>query len=351
MFFAYILIFIKLFLYFIFGILACELFKWSKVNPLEKELIGFFFYYLCFFVICIPCKLTLQSLSLLSILWFCAVFIIVLSVCIFYKKALKETINNLISTIKTNKSIIAIVAAITVFQIIAGSLNNNVIAKWDQAYYTGDVASSVYTDTISQYNSYTGNKLSILEPEYIFETYQNMSSVTCKIFGIHPLLEACTTMLTVIIILFNILLFIICHELTQNNRHALSLYALFTVLNIFSYNDANLSSMLYLRSYEGKGILVLLIMPFVFYYFIRTVKNNEDKTNYRKNLLIMICSFGLNMSSIYMIPFLVMSTYGSLIIVKKKKIILTETIKFVIPFAIMMALYIIFTKFIFIKIY
>ncbi len=343
---AFLLIPVKFIFFYIFGITTGKLFKFDNSSFSEIILSGFFSYYFVFFVICIPFKLLKCSLSSLSYTFIITTFLIMIMSIIKLRNEMIEVLKNFIKYLKSNIPLLTGCILITLSILIPALINNNVIAKWDQGYYIGDVASSVYNNTISCHNSYTGTLLSILDPEYLFETYQNLCAVTCRLTGLHPLLEACTTMITVIIVLYSMIMFRICNLLMNDNKpKTFVMLFILTIVNWYSYNDSSPVSMLYLRAYEGKGILALIILPTVLLYFIKICKLPDSQDDsYKKTLLTICASFGLNMSSLYMIPFLAIGTYGSLLIVKHDKKTFINIVKLVIPFAIMLVVYLVFRK-------
>ena len=340
---ALLLVIVYLLLFYIFGTVVCSLCSWKEVKAIETELLGFFFYHLLFFVLCIPYKLMLFDLSYLSATW-CVVIGGMLGTFFLHcrKQAfgqLKQTFS-LIWDQKWNYLLLFLIMAV---QIILANLNNNVIAKWDQAYYIGDTAASVYTNTISQYDPYTGQQLFALNSEYLWETYQNHSAVACQLTGLPSLLEACTVMLTVVIVLYHLLYYKLAQVLVKTNAQAVLLVGIVGFLNLFSYNNATVSSMLYFRPYEGKGILVLLILPMLLYYFLEYVKDDKASAIFSKSILVICAAFGLNMSSIFMIPFFLLPTYGSVILSRRSIRCFRKLVPCVLPCIVMAALYLWFT--------
>ena len=92
-------------------------------------------------------------------------------------------------------------------QVLLFNLNDETYAIWDQSYYLGDTATSLYTNTLSQYNPYTGKLLDYLNPEYLLETYQNHGAVMCQLLHLHPMVENMTVMASVVIILYQCIMY------------------------------------------------------------------------------------------------------------------------------------------------
>ena len=114
----------------------------------------------------------------------------------------------------------------------------------------------MYTNTLSQYNPYTGKLLDYLNPEYLLETYQNHGAVMCQLLHLHPMVENMTVMASVVIILYQCIMYEIGRFLFHGNRAKSTLMLAFLwLLNFFSFNLFTAAEFLIIRPSEGKTIL------------------------------------------------------------------------------------------------
>lgn len=267
-------------------------------------LAGFFCYFLLFQIVALPLKFTLQPLSLLTTIW-CVVLaaIILLYLAVSYKN-IKFKMQKLMLELSEQKQALFFLSIIIIIQLCLINYNGETYALWDQSYYIGDVSSSVYTNTISQYDPYTGAALTVLSKEYLLETYQNHSAVLCQITGLSPLIVTRSAEASVVVILANLIYYQFGLKLFQNSRRksVILVFVLFW-LNLFSFNLFTGAEFLFFRPFEGKTILVNLIMPMVFLQFVKIVQAPDRCCNWRELLLVVTASFGLNMSAVYMLPF------------------------------------------------
>ncbi len=353
MFFQFIYFFLifctYLFFYYAAGTIASEFLPSQTHSILRTVILGFFLYYFLFSLIAIPMKITLQPLKLLSITW-SVILLIITGAFIFLNRKQRRTKAKLWHSAFKGKNkyttflLVCLIAAQAVFY----SFNDETYAIWDQSYYLGDTASSLYTNTISQYDPYTGRMLKYLNTEYLLETYQNHSSVMCQLLGVHPMIENLTIMSAIVITLYYFIIFEMGQSLFSKNREKSIIFTAFvSLLNYFSFNLFTAAEFLIIRSSEGKTILASIIIPALLYFFLETAKNPEDKTNWYCSFLTILGSFGLNMSSIFMIPFEISAFYIPLALRRKSMSAAVRYLVLMLPCLVAIGLYLL-TKNIFI---
>ena len=306
----------------------------------RRLILGFFVYYLLFAVIAIPMKLMLMPLSRLSAVWSGCLILLLVLFLILEGKAFASRVRQLFSS-GCVPAFVLLMAAILI-QTVWFNLNDETYALWDQSYYIGDTATSLYTDTISQYNPYTGYPLDYLNKEYLLETYQNHSSVMCRLLHIHPLIEVRTVMASVVIILYQLIFYEIGMLLFQRDRMKSALLICFLfLLNVFSFNLFTAGEFLIIRPFEGKTILAVLIIPCLLWLFMQTASDPDNRMFWVHSFLVIFGSFGLNMSAIFMIPFEISAFYIPLAVRKKKLSVFLRYLVLLIPCALYTAMYMI----------
>ena len=295
-------------LYLIFSYMLGDLFlsftKSQETSLSYRIILGFFLFFLLFQAAALPLKFTLQPLSLLAKLW---CFLLAVTALLYFlrnRKILKEKWNQRKELLSEYKWIFLFLIFLVLIQICLTNYNGETYALWDQSYYIGDVSSSVYTDTISQYSPYTGHLLDRLDAEYLLETYQNHSAVICTLTGLAPLIETRTVETTLMVIMANLIYYQLGLQLFPGSRKksALLVFCLFW-LNLFSFNLYTSAEFLFFRAFEGKTVLACIIMPAVFLLFLKIARDCRNNHHWLELFLIVSASFGLNMSAIYMLPF------------------------------------------------
>lgn len=352
-----------LFFYYMTGSLVLHFFPAPEEDSrLSKRLVlGFFTYHFLFTAAALPMKMLLLPLSWLSAVWAGCLAVLFVLFLVFERKAFAARFCRVLRegasaaggcrafltrkkpepgrSLRTAASF-PVLAAVILAQLILFNLNDETFALWDQSYYIGDTATSLYTNTISQYDPYTGYPLDNLNREYLLETYQNHSAVMCQLLHIHPMIEVRTVMTSVVVFLYQMIFYEIGMLLFRRDRlkSAFMLGFLF-FLNLFSFNLYTAGEFLMFRPFEGKTILAVLIIPGLFWLFLNTAQEPENRSYWCYSFLVILGSFGLNMSSIFMIPFEISALYIPLAVKKKKIMVYLKFLILLLPCAAFIALY------------
>ena len=250
------------FFYYITGSIVMHFLPVSEEDSrISKRLVlGFFAYQFLFTVVALPMKMLLLPLSWLSAVWAVCLAVIFVLFLVFERKAAAGRFRRALRGIKCPAVFLILIVVLA--QLFLFNLNDETFALWDQSYYIGDTAASLYTNTISQYDPYTGYQLDNLNREYLLETYQNHSAVMCQLLHLHPMIEVRTVMASVVVILYQMIFYEIGMLLFRRDRmkSAFMLGILF-FLNLFSFNLYTAGEFLMFRPFEGKTILAVLIIP------------------------------------------------------------------------------------------
>ncbi len=330
-----------LFIYYAAGSIVVRLFPADDFSIARTFLLGFFACFFLFGITALPMKLLLLPLSLLAHVW-AAVLILIVVLFLLSEKRQWRIRRDTWKALFTGKQryITIIFLALVLLQLFLVNMNGKASDTWNQAYYLGDVSTSLYTDTISQYDPFTGKILEYLNPEYLLETYQNHGSVMCYLLNIHPMAERLTVMVSVVLILYQLLFFEIgCFLFKGSRAKSLMLTGFLALLNVFSYNEYTAAGFLISRASDGKSILAVLIIPALLYFFMKTSQSGEQKCWWIYSFLTILSSFGLNMSSIFMIPFEISALYIPLALHQKKPSVFGRFLLLLLPCAVMILLY------------
>ncbi|MCD7736481.1 MAG: DUF6077 domain-containing protein [Lachnospiraceae bacterium] len=335
------LILLYLCFYYMTGSLVAKRLPAVSASLPLTAILGFFCYFFLFSAVTLPLKITLQPLSTLSRIWR-VILLLILLLWLFSQRNQwrKELAARKASLAGTHKYIFLFFVFLILIQLVLVNLNGESYALWDQSYYIGDASTSLYTNTISQYDPYTGRILKYLNTEYLLETYQNHTAVMCQIFGLHPLVENLTIMASVVVVLYNLIAWELGLVLFHGNRVKSLLMTVFlTLLNFYSFNLYTAAEFLIVRPSEGKTILAALILPALLLFFFRTISDYQSRIWWTCSFLVILGSFGLNMSSIYMVPFEISAFYLPLSLREKKLSVFLRLLVLLIPCTIMAAAY------------
>lgn len=306
-------------LYTVYGYVFLTVFKISIKSITKTMLTGFFVYFSLFQIVALPMKVLLQPLSYLSILW-CGInflFIIILFVnrhMFDFKQLFKDTCRIVISN--KIEYIILFVIIITQFVIIMTNAYPGSIM--DGSFYIGETTASLQSNTIGQFNAYSGLKQSSLTSNYLLENMGVHSAVICQLTGIHPLMEYNTCIRAIVVILSDLLVFRIALTLFEDNHKKALIMFWFAILVNFCYiNVYSPSSFLYSRTGEGKTFAGVIVLPMVFLLLLELYKAKEDKGIWTVLFVTTLGATCINMTALFVAPVLAFCMLVPILISKK----------------------------------
>ncbi|MCD8347771.1 MAG: DUF6077 domain-containing protein [Lachnospiraceae bacterium] len=150
----------------------------------------------------------------------------------------------------------------------------------DDAFYVATAVTAVETDTLMEYNPYTGNLYQNIPTRYVLSSWPlYLAALSTLCAGLHPTLIA-HLLLPGPIVLFAYLIYaLIAGELFAGDQHRQDLFLLFVVL-ILSFSGFSVYSsgvFLFTRGWQGKALVAAVIQPALFFQCWRAMKDAEGK--------------------------------------------------------------------------
>ncbi|MBS6734215.1 MAG: hypothetical protein KH275_03280 [Clostridiales bacterium] len=290
----------------------------ENVSVMYTILVGFFAYFAVFQCVALPMKIFLMPLSALSVTWMILLAILVLVSLVLNRKKWKLLLTK--KTDKTGWIVMGIFAVLILVQIVVITNNIQYGSFMDASYYIGDSARSVATNTIEQYDQYTGRIRTELAPLYLLLTYTAHNSVLSYVTGIHSLVIWRQVMGTIVIILANFTVYLAAWYLLKKNRiGALIAWGFWLLITFFTYSIYSPSGFLFYRAFEGKTILAVVILPIMLVQMIRSVQSRFAKKDFAISLVMNIGAIPFCMSSMMLLPVLFTIIYIPGIIAYKNR--------------------------------
>lgn len=188
----------------------------------------------------------------------------------------------------------------------------------DAAYYVGTVTTSVYTDTLARYNSYTGRILKTFQARYIFSGYPMNNAVWCRLLGIHPLVQCKTVMSCINVAVANIILYQIGKRLFSGERKKACLMVIFVcILQLFCGTLYSAGTFFFTRSYEGKSILANIAIPAVLMCAVWFLQEKNDRNIWIVLFLTSVSALTFSGSSI-IFPVVITAGMAPVAVMNKK---------------------------------
>ena len=325
-------------IYFLFGSFITSRIKNNEGLSLALTVIvGFFLYYSIFTLFCVPIMYRWRPLSMLSKIWIVAVAVIAfLSIILNHKSWKKITFEF------DNKLFVGAFLIVTLIE--AAIIIYAYHFTLDAAYYVANVGTSVETNMMNVYDPYTGDWQDHFQLRYFFATYPLQDSVVCFLTGIHPLLQTKIVMAAVVVFLSNILYVMIGRELFGKKDEKCFLFLIFAIVaNFFFITIYTSSNFMITRTYEGKNILANVIIPMIFYMYIRYI-NGKKEWHF---LIMFIVCFGATVvsnSSNMIVPAALGICMLPLAIKEKKASVIIKTAICMIPCLLMLFAYVAYVK-------
>lgn len=343
------------FVYFIYELLAFFVLGsnitryWEQNNArtaLLTVIVGYFTYYILFECLALPLKIVGSSLSFLAVSWIVIIFVLLGLSIFFNKKYLRELVHQLLKELKNNKKCVYCFCGLTLLLfIMILSITPVTMGVQDDSYYIADVMTSLFTDTIQQYDYIKGSLLNRYEQSYFIPMYPIHGAVVGWLIHLHPIIENKWCNVLIVLILTNLVYYFLALKLLKNDKKK-SIYVLL-LMTFFSLNynlwGNSSGTFFFYRISEGKGILSNLILPaiFLFYWEASEIK----KRSAWGALEIVICAgISICMSSVFVMPFLIVGLFGTAFIITKEKIHLLKCIEVLAPCVIAFAFFVLLEK-------
>lgn len=341
--FSWLLIPGLLMIFFLFGSLISWIKKDQYFSVGDTILIGFFLYFGIFHLIALPMKVLLLPLSWLCIVWLIVVMCIVIVSLILNRKSWIREIKK--AQIKNWWLVVLLFFLGILFQVIIITNNISYGSFMDASYYIADSGRSVLTNTIEQYNQYTGVIRSELDPLYVLLTYTAHNSMLSFVTGIHPLIIWHQILSGIVIILSNLVIFRIgCIIFNGNRKKAFTTWIIWLAVLFFTYSIYTPSGFFFYRAYEGKTILAVLIIPVMLLQMVRSIQKRFDRESFLESLIVEIGSMPFCMSTMMVVPVVVTIFYIPGVIAYKSKKGLIQYVVLIGIYLIELLLYMMISK-------
>ncbi|MDO4188953.1 MAG: DUF6077 domain-containing protein [Lachnospiraceae bacterium] len=335
---------LNLIIFYLFGALVLRR-KGKVVNEGLNLIVGFFTYYILFFIVIFPFMIKYRPLSWFMTVWIPLCVIILVISAVINRKNIAELVSKGILFARENKAVSIVILAVIFIQILIVTCTYNFTL--DAAYYVANVTTTIDTNMINVYDPFTGAWLDHYEVRYLFATYPINDAVMCKILAIPALVQTKLTMSGVIIIIVNILYIMIARCLFREkdtNRSTAIMLVMIFIVNITFYTIFTSSLFLLTRTYEGKTIVGNLSILAIFYIFMMMISDEEISFPWLSIFIISVGSMTISSSGNMLIPAELSLLFVPYMFVKKTLKPLVKYIACMIPGIAMLLVYVLYIE-------
>jgi len=295
-----------------------QLFKAEKTDLLLAVVCGAICMFAIFYILVIPMLFLKIPLHTLVICWSCLIlYLCVLSLLMNWRRHKVIYSYNL-----RQMKVLPWFAILIIILIMAQAF----IIAWyqhedaDDAFYVGSATTAVSTDSIFQYDPYTGLYLDVYPARYVFSPFPIFIALLSKLVLIHPAIVAHTVLPAVLIPLSYVILAVLGKKLFPDRPSAVLLFLLFLcILNVFgNVSVYTNSTFLLFRIWQGKAVLANIVLPAILYFSFCAM--SEKKKSGEWIILFACALFACLVSSmgILLAP-MIISCLGLVFAVRNKK--------------------------------
>lgn len=276
-----------LFLPFLLGLLITRFMEEEKNNILWNIVAGYILAFGLFELIVLPLIALRKSLSLLiGIYGGILIFAAVVSVCLNFKR-FSVIFQETIAAIRRFTWVIW-----AQFLLILGQIWIYVRFGYvdaDDSFYVASAATSIATNTIFQYNPYTGELYESLPSRYVLSPFYAFIATVGKAVDNHPAIIAHSVFMILFLIVSYMVYWLIGKKLFAGDFEKTGYFLMIvSLLNIFSgYSEHTSGLFLLIRVWQGKAFLAGILLPLVLYLSMRLFFMEEKKEYWPEWVLLL----------------------------------------------------------------
>ena len=284
---------LEIVIYYILGTAVTDRFhNRIKKNVGFQTVLGFILYQILFQICAIPFIWMKRSLTELTYVWTVLLAVLTVFAAVKARKQIAEDMHTVGRVLREHRLLSGIVCVIVLlvcwYTSINGELND------DSLYYIGVVNTTVTTDTMFQYNAYTG----IAMPSHYFRrvlvTFEINAAVLCRLFGIHPIILMRIFRGNLNVILTAVTIGLI-GTLVFRKEKTVERSAVFVLISMLLYFIADRTiytnaTFFLSRTYEGKAYAGNVLIYFMIYLCISLIQTGKKQYFLLIGVLIWGCS-------------------------------------------------------------
>ncbi|MEI8198965.1 MAG: DUF6077 domain-containing protein [Eubacteriales bacterium] len=253
-----------------------QLFKEKETDLLLAIVCGVISMLAIFYILMMPFLFLKLPLHTLVICWSTLVLILCALALFVNRKRLRDIFRYNLHNIKLLPWFCVLIILLVLAQAFVLASYQHEDA--DDAFYVASATTAVATDTIFQYDPYTGLLLDAYPARYVLSPFPIFIAALSKLVLIHPTIISHTIFPAVLIPFSYVILTVLGKRIFSNQTNAVLLFLLFVcVLNIFGNTSIYTNStFLLFRIWQGKAVLANIILPAIAYFSLRAMNRDNN---------------------------------------------------------------------------
>lgn len=269
------------------GILIVNQFlKEKSTDLLLAWVCGFFIMFAVFYILTLPLLFSKISLHILMICWSTILLYLCTLALLLNRKCLIKIMHDNLRQVKflSSLSVLVIILVLAQALILSGSVHQDS----DDSFYVATATTAVATDSIFQYDPYTGLLFDAYPTRYVLSPYPIIYAVLSKVVLIHPAIIAHTVWPAIAIPFSYAIFALLGKKLFPDRPNAVMFFILFLcVLNVFGNVSIFTASTFFLfRIWQGKAVLANIVLPAILYFSLRSMSGKNNRGDW---LMLLAC--------------------------------------------------------------
>lgn len=292
-----------------------------------------------FELLAVPFTYLKRSLTQLSYVYMAVIVVLCIGSLIINRKRLKTMVLDTIQSARHIPWIAIIPVLIIAFQMYM--YVDYVHVDEDDAFYVATATTSVSTNTLFQFNPYSGDAYSAFPSRYVLSPFPLLIAMISKLSGFHTLIFAHTILPLLLLPLSYAVFTLFGDEIFKKDRQKTAYFMLFvSVIQMFAFTSTHTQgTVLLLRIWQGKAVLASILLPFAFYLCIRLIERELEKSDWILLFFVMLACCMVSSMGI-MLGAIMLGILGLLALFYKKDIrILFKIIACCIPNLLLSCIY------------
>ena len=183
----------------------------------------------------------------------------------------------------------------------------------DDAFYVATASTTLETDTVFQYNAYTGDEDESLPSRYVLSPFPIFEAGLSRLYGVPSTVLGHTGMFLIFLPVAYFVYDLLGSFFWKNKRKERGLFLLFLAwMNIFGYYSVyTMSTFLLIRIWQGKACLASVFLPLLLYLGIGIILEKEQEYSWLLLLLAdisccLLSSMGIILACMMLVILLIM---------------------------------------------
>ena len=305
--------------YYLYGFAVAKICRLRHISMVNCIITGFWLQGLVFFIFVMPFKLAVAKVSTVAVIWPVVWAVTIAMIAIIWHKDIRKNIAETIRHITNNRYVFLCVAVVVLLELLYELFYGEYTDGNGAAYFVGAAASDLFTNHFGVVMPETGAQITAYDSQYFLQTYVHHTAVVCKLTGLVPLIEMRMVMASVVIIISGLVTYELSGAIFGKDRKKVLVFwlAYQSMILIFSNSVYIPAYYLFYRTFEGKTIFGMLLIPYVFVCFWKLYQNERDKYMLVCLVLALLGSYTYCMSTMYVLPFLLLG-YLPVAVVQRK---------------------------------